>query len=300
MLEISGWRLEQCPGSRDSVRAVLIGLATLLSSAQAQDTPHLWTRGFGALVVNPPGVFVDFAAEARAPVLRRDGAVFNTTFIGAGARIAASPVHAEYVARASFTLIDILPVTVEGFYATYWESPWGPMPMATVSGQRLPDRRPVYEADRDFSTTAAGVIVSPTFQIAAGPVVAFSRFSFTWITMKVPENPEPWVFDPYRGVVMEPTDRIMDHTSAVLWQPLDGEDKALLRVGPVLRGRVVRKTTDETLQAGLMAQWRPGPTTNGASLVAMVTPYLKDPDFEGLLPNLVLAVSMSRITPFKK
>lgn len=279
---------------------MLIGLATLLSSAQAQDTPHLWTRGLGAVVLNPTGLFVDFAAEARAPVLRRDGAVFNTTFIGAGARIAASPVHAEYAARASFTLIDILPVTVEGFYATYWESPWGPVPMATVSGQKPSARRPLYAANRDFSTTAAGVIVSPTFQIAAGPVVAFSSFSFIWVSMKVPENPEPWVFEPFRGVVMEPNDRIMDHTSAILWQPLDGEDKAVLRVGPVLRGRVVHKTTDETLEAGVMAQWRPAPTKNGASLVAIVTPYLKDPDFGGLVPHFLLAVSMSRRTPFKK
>jgi hypothetical protein len=276
-------------------------LFSFIGTAQGQDTPHVWTRGLAAVVLNPSGVAVDVVSEARAPVLRRGGAVFNMTFAGVGARVTATPAHAEFAARATVQLIDILPITVEGFYGNYWESPFGPVPMATVPGQRPSARRSLYTDDRDFPAYTLGFTVSPTFQIAAGPVVALSNVSFTWLSMKkVPSNPEPYVFDPYRGVVMEPNDRIIDHTSAVLWMPLDGKDRALLRVGPVARGRVVHHTTDEMLTVGGLVQWRPGTTDDAANLTLVVAPYAIDPDFQGWAPNVLLALTVARISPFKK
>ena len=261
--------------------------------------PSLWTRASWAACVNPTGVLAEGTAELRAPILRFGGVAFNDTFVGAGARVAVSPAHADLAARISLQPIDLLPITVEAVHTTYWESPWGLVPVDRVERQRTPDRRPLYQADRDFYGTADALIVSPTLQARAGPIVAFTNPVFTWIRVRPEQAPEPWVYEPFRGMVMAYDDRLLEHTSAVLWEPRDGEDGALFRVGPAFRGKSSAVTGDATLTLGGVMQWRPGRETTAPTILVLATPYLRDPDYAGALPFVAALLTFERDDPLR-
>lgn len=268
--------------------------------AEAADVPSLWLRGFGAIAFQPTGVIVDGAAELRAPVLRYGGAVFNDTFVGGGLRVALSPVHVDLALRASFQPIDILPITVEAVRSTYWESPWGLVPADTVSNQLSPDRKPLYTADRDFAGGAWSLSVAPTLQLKVGPIVGFTSPTFTWISLRPEQAPEPWVFEPYRGLVMAYDDRLLEHTSAILWEAADGEDRSLFRVGPVFRGKAAHATGDRSLTLGGVAQWRPGSAPTAPSLLLLAAEYVLDDDFAGPIPFVALLVTVERDVSLRK
>jgi hypothetical protein len=281
------------------LHAVLPALAQDPATPHGQDTLHLWVRESTAVAVHPAGVITDLAAEVRAPVLRLGGAVFNDTFVGAGGRLAVTPVHAEGALRLDTQLVDVLPVYGEAFYAAYWESPWGLVPVASVGGTTAADLRPLYEADRDFGARAWGFLVSPTLQARVGPVVAFSNPTFTVLHVQRTDALEPWVFEPYRGLVVGYDDRILEHVSAVLWEPLDGDERPLLRLGAVVRGRSSSATPDTSLTAGLLAQWRPGRSELAPVAVVLVTPYLSDHDFAGPVPFAALQLTFTGVVDLR-
>lgn len=270
------------------------------SVALAADSPSLWGRLFSAVAVQPGGVIVDTASELRAPVLRYGGVAFNDTFVGAGARIAVSPAHFETALRMSVQPIDLLPITVELVRTTYWESPWGLVPIDRVSEIDAIGRKSIYEADRDFAGYALGLVLSPTLQARAGPIAAFSNFTFSFLSMHPQIGPEPWLVEPVRGLAMGYEDRITEHTSALLWEPLDGEEAPILRLGAVLRGKSSHVTHDNALTAGVLTQWRPGHAPEAPTFLLLVTPYLKDPDFMGPIPYVAAAVTFERDRPLKK
>ncbi|MEZ4318383.1 MAG: hypothetical protein R3F61_12805 [Myxococcota bacterium] len=273
---------------------------TLLAVASAADEPHLWVRGYTAVAAQPVGLIADVAVEARTPVLRYGGAVSNDTFAGAGVRVAASPAHLDLAARATFKPLDILPITVEGVYTAYWESPWGVIPRDQVAGQRTADRQPAYDADEDFAAHALAVSISPTLQLKVGPIAAFTNVTPTWIRVRGAGDPDPWLFEPYRGMVIAPDDRIVDHLSAVLFDPFDGDGTPIVRIGPMLRGRAGHQTGDVTLMTGGILQLRPGRNPHDADLTLLVAPYLRDPDFAVGAPYIAALVSVARVVPFKK
>lgn len=269
----------------------------LVTSAAAADGPSLWVRELGAVTLRPSGVLVDVAAEARAPILRFGGAVFNDTFVGAGARVAASPAFADTALRLSVQPIDVLPITVEAVRTWYWESPFGLVPMDSVADTTQRARRPLYEADADFAGHAWQLSVSPTLQARVGPIVAFSNVTGTFIQVRPVSPDAPWVYEPFRGLVVAYDDFLVEHTSAVLWEPADGEDRALVRVGPVMRGKSSRETPDATLTLGGLLQWRPGKRESAPALTALVSAYLVDPDFEGPIPSVVLLLTSASEHP---
>jgi len=279
---------------------LLISMVLLAATAVAQDEPHLWSRTYGAVTLQPSGLILDTKLEARVPILRLGGLVFNSTFIGGGARVAASPAHVELAARASVMPIDVLPITFEAVYTSYWESPFGVLPMDSVSGQRSVDRRPLYRADRDFAAYSLALSINPQLQVKVGKVAAFTNLMHTWLRIRPDNHPEPWIFDPLRGMVLAPDDRIFEHTTAVLYDPFSGDGTPLLRVGPALRGRSAAKTTDVTLVAGGLLQWRPGKKPTSPELTLLVAPYLRDPDYLGVIPYIAGVVTVSRLVPFKK
>ena len=264
------------------------------------DRPHLWVREFGAITVQPVGVIADVAVEARAPILRLGGLAFNTTFIGGGARIAASPAHLDTVARVTVQAIDLLPVTVEGFVSTYWDSPWGMVPMDQVPGQKMVDRQPLYDANKDFTGNAFGFSIKPTFQFKVGRFAAWTNVNFTWMKIQPRGGTEKWVYEPYRGLVVDYEDMIIDHTSGAIWEFSDGVGRHLLRIGPAVTGKTVRNTGDTTLMIGAMGQWRPGKNDVDPTVLLLIAPYLQDPDFLGPVPYVALAISSARLIPFRK
>jgi hypothetical protein len=259
----------------------------------------LWVRGFSAVAVQPTGVIVDVATEARAPVLRFGGAISNDTFVGAGVRVAVTPVHVDQAVRISTQLVDVLPITIEAYHESFWESPWGLVPLSDVAGGSTAARKPLYDADRDFSGQGWAFAVNPTAQIKVGPVIAFSDWVVTWLQIRPSPSPEPWLFEPYRGLVIAPDDRLTEHTSAVLLETADGEDRSLLRFGAVMRGKSSAQTPDETLTLGGLAQWRPGHEPSALTLTLLVAPYLVDPDFMGPVPSVALVASAADSFLFK-
>jgi hypothetical protein len=269
-------------------------LATLGGAAVAADGPSLWVREFAAVAAQPTGVMAEVTAELRAPVLRYGGVAFNGTFVGAGVRIGVTPVHVDTALRLDLQPIDILPITIEAFRSTYWESPWGLTPADRVADQRTADRAPYFEADRDFSGTALGLTVSPTVQIRLGPIAAFTNPALTWLSIRPTVAPEPWVFEPYRGMVLAPEDRVLEHTSAVLWERSTGDDEPIFRFGPALRGKASRGTGDTTLNLGGVLQWRPGREAHDPTLLVLVAPYLRDPDFLGPMPMMAAVLTVER------
>lgn len=278
----------------------MLALALVVGAAQAADTPHLWVREYTGIALRPSGVIVDVATEARVPVMRFGGAIFNDTFAGAGARLAVSPAHLDLAARASFKPMDILPITVEGVYTSYWESPWGVYGRDEVPGQLGPDRRPAYEADIDYAAYALALSVSPTLQLKVGPVAAFTNVAMTWLRVRPAPAANPYVWEPYRGMVVAPDDRIIEHTSALLFDPFDGNDTPIFRIGAVLRGRTGHQTGDTTVMLGGITQWRPGRNAHDADFTLLVAPYLQDPDFRIGSPYFALLVSFQRVVPFTK
>ena len=278
-----------------------VAQASEVEPQRNQDVNHLWVRGYAGLAYQPLGVIGDVAAEVRFPVLRFGGIAFNDTFFGIGARAAITPVHAEFAARASFQPIDLLPITVEGFWANFWDSPWGPVPLDRVENQTLEYRGHLYDEKRDFLAQSVGVNVIPTFQIQYKRVAAFTSWTFTFMKTTPVQGPEPWYFEPYRGMVLAYEDRVIEHTSAIVWDFKNGKDHtSLLRVGPALRGKFAKNTTDHTLEAGGLVMWRPGRRERDATFTLIVTEYLQDPDFGLGVPHVVLVVSASRILPLQK
>ena len=265
--------------------------------AHAADAPVLWTRASAAATWHPIGALVDGAAEVRAPLLRFDGPVSQETFVGAGARVAVSPAYIDVAARVSVQPIDVLPITFEAVHTSYWESPWGLVPADTITDQRGRDRRPLYLADRDFAGSASALIVSPTLQVRLGAFAAFTNPVLTWIRIRPEQGPEPWVYEPFRGQVLGYRDRLIEHTTAVLWEAEDGSEGALFRIGPALRGRASAVTGDHFLQLGGVAQWRPGREPTAPTFLLLVAPYLVDPDFAGPVPFVAGLVTFQRETP---
>lgn len=273
-------------------------LALVCGTAEAADGPALAWRESVIVAGHPGGVLSDAVFEYRVPALRFGGAVFNDTFVGPGIRVSASPAHGEVGARLSAQPIDVLPLVVEAAYTQYWKSPFGLLdwPVSDLSGgTRGIVRKPRYPAKESFAGSMWTVAFLPTFQIRAGPVVAFSAWNLSWIDL-VPweEQDEPWFFEPYRGLIADiDHDLLVDHTSAVLWEAMDGEERALLRVGPVLRGKWSDRTTDGTLTAGAVGQWKPGTSVATPTLTGIVTWYLIDPDYRGVWPFGALVVTWS-------
>lgn len=268
--------------------------AWLVVAGWTGDDPGLWWETTGAVAVQPLGALAGATVEGRVPVLRYGGAAFNDTFVGAGGRLTATPAFAEGALRLSAQPIDLLPLAVEVVHSQYWRSPFGfvAMPESDLSGGTDdPARAPLYAAGNDFGGHAWTVIASPTFQIRVGPVVAFSSWNIAWmrIVPNVPQS-DPWVFEPYRGMVVGFEDRLVDHTSAVLWEPKNGEDQALLRLGAALRGKWSHVTPDRSLGVGPVVQWRPGAQRTAPTFLGLVAPYLLDPDFVGPIPFVAVLV----------
>lgn len=258
--------------------------------ASAADDPGLWWSQTGAVVVNPAGLLSDTVLEYRAPVMRYGGVAFNDTFLGAGGRFSVSPAFAEAAARVSFQPIDLLPLRLELVHSQYWRSPFGPLGFAEGSvsaGTDGPVRRPRYQEGQGFGMSMWSLIASPTLQMKVGPIVGFSAWNFVWLKVQPYRDiSDPFVFEPFRGMVVGREDLLYEHTSAVLYQALDGADadEALLRVGALARGRWSSKTPDTMLQLGVVGQWKPGTEASVPTLLILAAPYVRDPDFAGPVP----------------
>ena len=270
-------------------------IALLTGAAHAADEPGRWWTLGAAAAYQPLGALVEGKLEHRAPVMRYGGVAFNNTFIGAGGRVTATPAFAEGAARFSFQPIDLLPITVEAVYTNYWDSPFGMVGFNRsefAAGTDGPDRKPMYQAGDGFAGHMLSVVVTPQLQMKVGPVVGFTAWttSFVKILPQVAQE-DPWVFDPYRGMVVGYDDILIEHTSAILYEHGDGIDRNLLRVGPAARGKWSSVTPDRSLGVGAVAQFRPGRALEVPTFLVIVAPYLQDPDLIGPVPFMAMTAT---------
>lgn len=267
-------------------------LAWTFGAAVAADDPGLWWSTTGVVALQPGGLLSDTSVQYRAPVMRYGGVAFNDTFIGAGGRFSASPAFVEAAARFDFQPIDLLPLKLEVVNTQYWKSPFGMLPydQSTLSdGSDGPVRNPRYKDGEGFGGQMWSVIATPTLQMKAGPIVGFTSWSFVWLRMQPYRDfSEPWFFDPFRGTVVGREDLLFEHTSAVLYQHLSGEDEALLRVGAIARGRWSSETPDRMLQVGAAGQFKPDTSPVTPTMLLLVAPYVQDVDYVGPVPFMAL------------
>ena len=182
----------------------------------------------------------------------------------------------------SFMPIDLLPLKVELARVQYWKSPFGLIGMSSAENTDYAARKPRYDDGQSFAAGGWTLNLNPGGQLQVGPMVGFTSllWSFVRIEPEV-EVAERWVFEPYRGLVIGFEDRLFEHTSALLWQAMDGDDRALLRVGPVMRGKSSLVTPDQVLTVGGLVQTRPGTAPAMPTFMLVSTVYLIDPDYVG-------------------
>jgi hypothetical protein len=263
----------------------LLALWIGCGSAAAGDEAGLFWQQLLAVTVVPGGLLTDTGVEYRAPFLRFGDPVSNMTYVGAGGRVSVSPAHAEVAARLSMMPVDVLPIKIELVRTVYWKSYFGLIGMDNARNTSSSFRKPRYEADEGFAGTAWTLIINPGGQIKVGPIVGFT--SPIWSFMRIDpavDVPERWVYDPYRGLVVDFEDRIFEHTSAVLWEPKDGVDGPLLRIGPVMRGKNSMVTPDNSLTVGGLIMYKPTTAQSMPTFMFASTAYVIDPDYVGGAP----------------
>jgi len=267
--------------------------AMLLSIAAAQDQP-LFLQETVAVAAQPGGLLSDTVVEHRAPILRLGGLVFNDTYAGAGGRYSISPAFTDVAVRASFAPIDVFDITVQGVHTWYFNNAYGLQTFDALSNTTGRHRQDLFDNGAGFGGRAWSLIASPTGKMKVGPVVALSSWNLAWVRfVKPPGATEPWVFEPFRGMLSGWNDLLVDYTQALLYQAEPGD--GLVRFGAVLRGKWAVKSPDATLTAGGLMQVDPGGSATVPSVVAIVTPYLRDPDYAGQpIPFVALLAQWER------
>jgi hypothetical protein len=272
----------------------------LALSAEAADTPSLWARQMVGGGGWPSGLITDTRAQVRAPLYRSDSIVFQETFAGAGARIAASPAFFEVGPRLSIAPIDVFDVDVQASWHQYFDNDYGVRPMKGLTGTKEEDREASeYDA---FGTTALSLTVAPTLKAKVGPIVAFDSWTIQGFALNdPPELEHGLVYHPFWDLVIEPTDVILEHQAAALVTVLPGDDGPLLWVGPTFRDRWAQRSHDHSMVLGAFVRARPGREDQRAipNVMLMVLPYLVDADLAGGPPNVQLAAIWSVDRPLR-
>jgi hypothetical protein len=244
----------------------------------------------------PTGALSESEGGARLPLSRSDSILFRTARVDLGADVALSPAFVEVGPRALIEPIAVLDVGLGASVVDYFSPRWGTMGFSGPSGTLDTERAPRWRED-GFATTGWSVEASPTGQGQVGPVVFFSSWTLTSLHLKRPAGmDDPYVFEPFRGLVIAWDDLVVEHLSAVLWQPLDGEDgRALLRVGVAERGHwSVNLDGNGSLAVGLAGMGHPAHLAAVPTVTAVLLPYLTDPDRVGGAPFVAVLAGWER------
>ncbi len=250
----------------------------------AADEPGLYVRETVAVAGQPGGLISDTVVEARSPVMRYGGAVFNMTYAGAGARYAVTPAFTDMAVRVSLAPIDVFDVTFEGVRSLYFNNAFGMMTFNDLSDTTGAFRADRFKLGHAFGGSAWSFVATPTGKIKVGPVVGLSSWTLTWIKIKEPASNQgptgtndPWVWEPFRGMVVGWNDLLLEYTQALLIQ-LEPKGN-LIRFGGVYRGRASKVSPDLTITAGALVQVDPKGGAGIPSTTLIVSPYLRDPDY---------------------
>jgi hypothetical protein len=223
--------------------------------------------------------------------------LFHNTFAGAGARILASPAFVEVGPRLSLSPIDVFDVELQASRAWYLPLKWSLMPFEEVGGKTMEAR---YERPEDaFGAGAWVVSVVPTVKLKLGHVVAFDSWTASYVRIDNPEGLDaPWVYEPFRDLLLAWEDVAFEHQAALDWEWLPGGEKPLLWTGVTFRQRFALESPDRSWVVGPMVVFRASRSPWVPQLVGQCLFYLEDADRVGGVPNLQVLAAWVQDRPF--
>lgn len=289
---------------------MILFLLALVSSSQEPtpttpptdptDGTHLWTRQAVGASGWPAGAISDTRVQLRAPLHRSESIVFQDTFVGAGARVAATPVFVAVGPRVSVAPIDIFDLDLQASYVTYYGGRGiGLLPMEATEGKLETER-----ADLPAVTGGAWQLsAAPTLKLKLGPIIAFDAWTFGW-TRLLPGQPHPstFVYEPFTDLVVAWEEVTVEQQGAVIAEVVPDEGGAFLWVGATARDRLALTSKDRSTAVGLVIRGRPARGRAVPNLVGQALFYVNDAD-RGLgegkvpVPNLALLAEWKFFTP---
>lgn len=278
-------------------------LSILCLSAFAQDPTdgaHLWTRQAVGASGWPAGAITDTRVQYRAPLHRSKSIVFQDTFAGVGARVAATPVFVAVGPRISLAPIDVFDLDLQASYLGYYGGRGiGLLPMDATEGKLESERE-------DLASVKGGalqVTAAPTVKLKLGPVIAFDAWTFGWTSLLPGQEPTTaFAYEPFTDLVVAWEEITVEQQAAVLFELVPDEGGAFLWVGGSARDRLALESKDRSTTAGLVIRGRPAKGKAVPNLVGQGLFYLNDAD-RGFgdgkepVPSLALLAEWKFFTP---
>lgn len=240
----------------------------------------------------PTGAITVTQVEARTPLRRTGGLVFNDTFAGFGARVAITPAFTEAGVQLTIAPVDVFDMGVRVSYVNYYGVGTGLLPFDGLTGTLETSRNPRKEDARTGS--ALWAVLTPTLKAKVGPVIAVSGWEIAYTDMSATRGDatSPYVYEPFRDLVLGWRDLSFEHQALVLFEALNGDHKPLLRLGPSVRHRYAATSRDESVAVGATFMVDPAPDRRAApDIGAQVLWYAKDNDRMSPIPSMGVALT---------
>lgn len=249
----------------------------------------------------PSGVLSDTQVGARIPLApSSESILFRDDRLDLGGRIAVSPAFVEVGPRVTLEPIAVFDLNLQASVLRYVSPRYGVMGFDTVDGTLDPAKQEKWLAGDGFTANGWTLQANPVAQGRVPGLVFFSSWTVSRIHVDRPDGEAfPYVFEPFRGMVIAWDDVTVEHLSAVCWEPLDGEEGPMLRLGGALRGHwSTGLPGNGSLALGGALMAHPGSSRTVPDFTAVVLPYLKDPDRVGRVP-FVAVVAEWNVGPEK-
>lgn len=257
----------------------------LLAFAVAADRPTLHVQEALATAGWPSGALSNTIVELDTPLYRSSSIVFQDTSAGLGAQVLATPAFLSVGPRLSLAPIDVFDVNLKWARVWHFGNSFSTLPFDVVGG-KLESQRSA-RGDEAVATTAWVATLEPTAKIKLGPVIAFDAWTIDRLHFERPEGVDsPYVYEPYRDLVLAWDDWSFEHQAALLWDVADGEEGPMFRPGLTLRDTWTKTSKDHRTNLGPIILARPGKGPAVPTLVGMAIWYLRDADRVGPIPYL--------------
>lgn len=281
----------------------IVLLALVASNTAAADTPdalHLHIQERVAASGFPSGAIATTRAQLRFPLPRSRGLVFNNTFAGFGIRAAATPAFATVGGEVTLAPIDVFDVTARVSWLNYYGVGTGLLPYGEV-GSKLASVRSG-RADESVTGHAFEVTIAPTLKGRVGPVVLIDGWEITRLWLLPGEGTgSDFVYEPFRDLIVSPTDWAFEHQGLVLIDPLKEHDPKTVMVGPSVRHRFALDSRDNSIAVGLTAIVRPMDTPAMPTFSTQILWNVQDQDrVETGIPSMGLAVTWTQDVPLRQ
>ena len=272
-------------------------MLALLGAALAADSPSIYGRQALAVAGWPTGLLSNTIVEVRTPLHRSESVLFQTTSAGLGAQVLATPAFVSVGPRLSLAPIEVFDVNFKAAHGWYFGNGLGTLPLDELTGTL--DAQRDLRHDEGVTTEMWAFTVEPTLKAKVWRIVGFDAWTIDRLIFDRPAGIDsPYVYEPFRDLVISWTDTSFEHQAGLLYEALPGGDKPSLRLGPTFRHRFTLESKDDSKTLGLLVAARPGVKPAVPTLVGMALWYLADNDRVGLMPFLAAQVRWELEHPF--